>query len=222
MTPIDTVVYDFGNVLVHWDPRPAFAHLDPALVDRFFADVDFPAFNHQQDAGRSLDDGRAALAAVDPRWAGMLDAYLEGYPRSLTGTVPGSHELVTELKGLGLRLYGLTNWWAETFHHAQGAVPAISLMDDVMVSGRVGLAKPDPRIFRLLADLFDVDPERAVFVDDSAANVATAVALRFHAVHFTTTDAFRARLRELGVPVTLGAPGSVTPAQEAGSGRSAQ
>lgn len=201
MTPIDTVVYDFGNVLVHWDPRPAFAHLDPADVDEFFAAVDFPAFNHAQDAGRSLDAGRAALAAVDPRWVGMLDAYVAGYPRSLTGTVAGAAELVAELKGLGLRLYGLTNWWAETFHHAREAAPAIDLMDGVVVSGREGLAKPDPEIFRRLAQRFDVDPRRAVFVDDAPANVEAAAALGFHAVPFTSTDALRGALRGLGVPV---------------------
>jgi 2-haloacid dehalogenase len=205
VSPIDTVVYDFGNVLVHWDPRAAFAHLDRAEVDEFFAAVDFLAFNHLQDAGRSLDEGRAALAAVDPRWAGMLDAYVAGYPRTLTGTVAGAAELVTEFKRLGLRLYGLTNWWAETFHHALEAVPAIAEMDGVVVSGRERLAKPDPQIFRLLAQRFDVDPRRAVFVDDAAPNVEAAAALGYHAVLFTGTDAFRAELRELGVPVA--APG---------------
>ncbi|ACZ30743.1 HAD-superfamily hydrolase, subfamily IA, variant 3 [Xylanimonas cellulosilytica DSM 15894] len=198
---IDTVVYDFGNVLVHWDPRPAFAHLAPAVVDRFFTEVDFTAFNHHQDAGRSLEDGRAALADVDPRWAGMLDAYLDGYPRTLTGLVEGSAELVGELKGRGLRLYGLTNWWAQTFHHAEALVPAVGLMDGVVVSGRESLAKPDPAIFRLLADRFAVDPRRAVFVDDSAPNVEAAAAVGFRAVHFTTTADFRRALRDLGVPV---------------------
>ncbi|QAY71076.1 HAD family hydrolase [Xylanimonas protaetiae] len=199
--PIDTVVYDVGNVLVHWEPRGAFAAHDPADVDAFFADVDFAAFNHLQDAGRSLDDGRAALAAEHPRWAGMLDAYLDGYPGSLTRTVEGAADLVAELKSLGVRLYGLTNWWAETFHHALAAAPAIGLMDDVVVSGREGIAKPDPEIFRRLARRFDVDPARAVFVDDSPVNVAAAAGVGFHAVRFTTTAAFRGALRDLGVPV---------------------
>ncbi|PZR52772.1 HAD family phosphatase [Xylanimonas oleitrophica] len=199
---VDTVVYDFGNVLVRWDPRGAYSGLDPAEVDRFFAEFDFMAFNLRQDAGRPFAEGRAEVARTHPRWAPLVDTYLERYADTLGGPVPGSADLVTELKQHGLRLYGLTNWWAETFHHAAHAAPAVDLMDGVVVSGRVGLAKPDPAIFEHLCERFDVDPARAVFVDDSPVNVQAAAALGFHALHFTTTDTLRQDLRALGLPVT--------------------
>jgi 2-haloacid dehalogenase len=131
----------------------------------------------------------------------LLEEYVERFASTLLGPVPGSAELVAELKGLGLRLYGLTNWSAETFQHAEPAAPAIGLLDDVVVSGRVGLAKPDPRVFAHLAEACHVEPDRAVLVDDSPANVAAAREAGFHAVHFTGTGAFRAALRRLGVPV---------------------
>ena len=205
MTTIDTVVYDFGNVLIHWEPRLAFTGHDPAEVERFFTEFDFMAFNHLMDSGVTpYPQARAQVAAQDPRWAQALDTYYEHYPRSLSeGPVEGSAELVAELKGRGLHLYGLTNWWAETFHHAEEAAPAIRLMDGVVVSGRVGLAKPDPAIFEHLIATFGITPERAVFVDDSPANVATAASLGFHAIRFTTTVAFRRALRDLGVGVDL-------------------
>ncbi|WP_425953591.1 HAD family hydrolase [Xylanimonas sp. McL0601] len=212
MTAIDTVVYDFGNVLVRWDPRGAFAVLDPAEVEEFFTAFDFAAFNHRQDAGLlPFAEARAEVAAAFPRWAPFLDTYLERYPGTLLGPVEGSAALVAELRDLGLRLYGLTNWWAETFEHAEPAAPAIGLMDGVVVSGRVGLAKPDPEIFRHLAATFRIDPERAVFVDDSPANVAAAAALGFHAVRFTTTAALRDALRDLGVGVRPGQDASEAP-----------
>ncbi|MCL1870452.1 MAG: HAD family phosphatase [Promicromonosporaceae bacterium] len=201
-TAIDTVVYDFGNVLVRWDPRGAFADVDPAEVDAFFAEFDFVAFNHQQDAGAvTFAQARAEVAAATPRWVPFLDAYVARQRDTLVGPVEGSQDLVEELRGLGLRLYGLTNWWADTFHHAQDAAPAIGLMDGVVVSGRVRAAKPDPEIFQHLIDTYDVDPARSVFVDDLPANVAAARALGFRTVQFTGTPALRASLRELGVPV---------------------
>ena len=200
---IDTVVYDFGNVLVHWDPRAAFDGRDPAEVDAFFDGFDFMAFNHVMDSGvKTFAQARAEVAAATPRWAPYLDAYVERYPATLAGgPVDGSADLVEELRGLGLRLYGLTNWWDETFEHAIAAAPAIGRMDGVVVSGRVGLAKPDPAIFVHLCEKFSIRPDRAVFVDDSPANVATAASLGFHALHFTTTAAFREDLRALGLPV---------------------
>ncbi|QAY62698.1 HAD family phosphatase [Xylanimonas allomyrinae] len=212
---IDTVVFDLGNVLVRWDPRGAFAGLDPAEVDTFFAEFDFAAFNHRQDAG--LQPFAQARAAAGPRWAPFLDTYLERYADTLGGPVDGSEDLVHELRTHGLRLFGLTNWWAETYHHAEPAAPVIALLDGVVVSGRIGLAKPDPAIFRHLADTYAVSPRRAVFVDDSPPNVAAAAALGFHAVHFTTTDALRTALRDLGLGVRPPGPRPGTAAHPAGT-----
>lgn len=58
------------------------------------------------------------------------------------------------------------------------------LADHVVNSARVGLAKPDPRIYRLAAELAGTAPERCLFVDDSEENVAAAAALGMRAVHF--------------------------------------
>jgi len=198
--PIDTVVYDFGNVLVGWDPYGAFPDRPRAEVDAWMAEIDFPAFNHAQDAGRSWDDARAALADR-PHLLPLVDEYVERFARTLTGPVPGSAELVRELRGLGLRLLGLTNWSAELFGHAGRAAPATTLMDAVVVSGQVGLAKPDPAVFAHLVAAHHVEPAQAVFVDDSPANVAAARRAGLHAVHFTGTTRLRRDLRDLGVPV---------------------
>lgn len=197
---VDTVVLDFGNVLVGWDPYGAFPGRTRAEVDAWMADVDFPALNLAQDAGRSWSDARASLADR-PHLQPLLDEYVVGFPGTLTGPVPGSAELVDELAAAGVRLLGLTNWSAELFGHAAGAAPATTRMEHVVVSGRVGLAKPDPAIFRHLMVTHDVDPARAVFVDDSPANVEAARELGFHAVRFTDAAALRAALRDLGLPV---------------------
>ncbi|MFE5339209.1 HAD family hydrolase [Isoptericola sp. NPDC056578] len=198
--PVDTVVLDFGNVLVGWDPYGAFPGRPRAEVASWMAEIDFPAFNLAQDAGRSWADARATLDDR-PHLQPLLDEYVAGFPGTLTGPVPGSAELVEELGAAGVRLLGLTNWSAELFRHAAGAAPATTRLEHVVVSGRVGLAKPDPAIFRHLAATHDVDPARAVFVDDGPANVATARQLGFHAVRFTDTPALRAALRSLGLPV---------------------
>jgi 2-haloacid dehalogenase len=202
-TGIDTVVYDFGNVLIHWDPYGAFTDRDRAEVDTWMDQLDFGTFNRAQDAGRTWAEARAALADR-PHLIPLLDEYVANFRGTLTGPVPGSAELVDELRDAGLRLLGLTNWSAELFEHAAPAAPATARMDGVVVSGRVGLAKPDAAIFHHLVRTFDVDVRRAVFVDDSPANVAAARELGFHAVHFTDTAALRADLRRLGVPVRAG------------------
>ncbi|GAA1855897.1 HAD family phosphatase [Myceligenerans crystallogenes] len=206
---IDTVVLDFGNVLVEWDPYGAYEGYTDTTgrtwsrqdTTAFFDEIGFAELNHEADAGRTFADLADRLERTHPHRVADLAAYPERYARTLAGPVPGSEALVTELSQLGLRLYGLTNWSADTFHHAEPAAPAIGLLDDVVVSGRVGLAKPDVRIYELLARTFGVDPSRAVFLDDKQENVDSARAAGFHAIRFTTTEAARADLRGLGLAV---------------------
>ena len=197
---IDTIVLDLGNVLVFWDPSgPFVGRLPDPETSAFLTEFDFMAFNRLQDAGRSWADARADLAARAPEHLPALDVYVEHFADALPGPVPGTLDLVRDLRACGIRLLGLTNWSAETFHLAEPAAPAIGLLEDVLVSGEVGVAKPDPRVFALLTERFGVRPERAVFVDDSATNVAAGAAAGFDAVLFTTADALRASLVARGV-----------------------
>ena len=198
---IDTVVYDFGNVLIGWDPFGPYEGRPRAQIEAFFEAVDFGSINHAADAGTSYAVLLERVGRTHPEQVEDLRRYVEHYELSLTGPIEGSAELVAELKGLGLRLYGLTNWQAETFHSAEPAAPAIGLMEDVIVSGREGMAKPDRRIFELVVERSGVDPSRAVFVDDKQVNVDAARGVGFHGVVFTDTDALRHDLRALGLPV---------------------
>jgi 2-haloacid dehalogenase len=195
VTTVDAVVFDLGNVLVHWDPVLPFAgRLSEGEVHRFFADVDFAALNHRQDAGRPWSEARAEVAAAHPEHAATLDLYVERFADSLPGPVAGSAAVVDDLRAAGVRVLGLTNWSAETFHHAVPAAPAIGRLEGVVVSGREGVAKPDPRIFRLLAERHGLDPARTVFTDDSPVNVDAAAAEGFQAVLFTGAADLRAEL----------------------------
>jgi putative hydrolase of the HAD superfamily len=56
--------------------------------------------------------------------------------------------------------------------------------DAVVSSARVGVAKPDRRIYEIAAELAGVAPERCLFVDDRLANVTAAVGLGMTGVHF--------------------------------------
>ncbi|NKY12365.1 HAD-IA family hydrolase [Cellulomonas hominis] len=202
---IDAVVFDLGNVLVRWDPAAAFAGVLPDVeVQRFLADVDFPALNQRQDAGRPWAEARAEVADRHPEHVAALDLYVERFAHALPGEVPGSAAVVDDLRAAGVRVLGLTNWSAETFHHAVPAAPAIGRLEAVVVSGQEGVAKPDPRIFRLLATRHGLVPGRTVFTDDSPANVAAAEAEGFQGVLFTDAAALRAELVARGV---LGAGG---------------
>lgn len=193
------VVWDFGNVLIEWDPFPAVAAgVGEAEARRFLDGFDFGGWNHAQDAGRSWAE---ALDVLPEQWREHGHAYVDNFARSLRGPVPGTHDLVHELHAADVLQIGLTNWSAELYPAATDAYDVIGLLRDVVVSGREGLAKPDPEIFRVAGQRAGVPLESLVFVDDSPANVAAAADLGMHALRFTDARRLRAQLRELGLPV---------------------
>jgi len=199
---VDAVVFDLGNVLVRWDPYlPFVGRMERADVEAMFDEIDFPTINHGLDAGRPWAEARAEVVRRYPHRADAFDHYREHFADAIPGPVDGSAQLVRDLVRAGVRVLGLTNWSAETFHHAEPAAPAIGLLEAVLVSGEVGIAKPDRRIFRLLASRYELEPGRTVFTDDSAPNVAAAAVEGFDAVLFTDADTLRAELVGRGLPI---------------------
>lgn len=195
-----TVVFDFGNVLIGWDQTGPLADRMSAEEWQSFAEAaDFPALNTAADSGVPLTEVIARAAEADPRHGEIVAAYYDNFAKSLTGPIDGMAEIVSELKASGTRLLGLTNWSAETIHHAPAVAPAINELEDVVVSGREKLAKPDPAIFELLISRFDLDPELTVFVDDLPANVDAAERLGLIGHIFTDAASLRKDLSGLRI-----------------------
>ncbi len=197
----DTVVFDLGAVVLGWDPVPAFATVLPAEdVPPFLETIDFRTWNHTQDAGRSFDVGEAELIEkFGDQHAPTIRAYRSNFELTLTGMIPGTGAVIAELQRAGIRLLALTNWSHETFPHAERRFGLLRRFESILVSGAERMAKPDPAIFRLLAERNGLDPARAIFVDDVDRNIAGSEEVGLTGILFTDSDALRARLVELGV-----------------------
>lgn len=88
-----------------------------------------------------------------------------------------------ELRDEGYRTAIITNNVREFGDGWRGLVPVDELFEVIIDSSTVGVRKPDPRIFHLALDaLGGVEPDRAVFLDDAAANVVAAQELGIHGV----------------------------------------
>ncbi|WP_246087966.1 HAD family hydrolase [Nocardioides albertanoniae] len=201
---MDGVVWDFGQVLIRWDPLPAIAAgVGDADARAFLSTYDFGAWNHAQDAGRTWAEALRVLQDEAPQWLAAAAAYVDNFRLALLGPVLGTHEIVRELDAADVPQLGLTNWSAELYPHAPANYDVIGLLRDVVVSGEAKLAKPDPAIFRLLAERAGTALDRLAFVDDSAVNVAAAAELGMRAFQFTGAEKLRSDLRSLGLPVAL-------------------
>lgn len=184
---IDAVVFDVGRVLIRWDMRLLFAKLidDPQELDWFLANVVTEAWHFEHDAGRDLGEMLAEKTLQFPRYAAAIEAYATRFAETIPGPVPGSLELLARLHDGGVPLYAITNFAAAFWPPFRQSMPAFDVFRDVVVSGVERIAKPDPAIFDLAVRRFGIDPTRALFIDDNAANIAAAAALGWQVHHFT-------------------------------------
>lgn len=170
------VIFDVGRVLFHWDLRHLFAKLiaDPAELDWFLGHVITPEWHFQHDAGRDLDSMLAERIAEFPDHADLIRAYRHRFNETIPGPVAGVHELVHDLSDAGVPLYIISNFGDEFWEAFRPTQPIFDRFEGIIISGKEKLMKPDPAIFRLALDRFELKAADTLFIDDVPANVAGA------------------------------------------------
>ncbi len=195
-----TVIFDLGGVLIDWNPRYLFRKIfgaDEAAMEHFLTHVCNQHWNERQDEGRTFADAVKEAIARHPAHEPHIRAYQERWVETLGGPLNDTVDILTALHGRQVPLYALTNWSAETFHHAESRFPFLGHFKGIVVSGVEKLIKPDPRIYRLLLDRYGVPAEAAVYVDDNPKNAQAATDLGLHGIHFTGAKALRSELEKL-------------------------
>jgi 2-haloacid dehalogenase len=205
---LEAIVFDLGGVLIDWNPRHLYRSIfgaDEAAMEAFLAEVCTPEWNELQDAGRPWDEAIESLAREHPAQRELIAAYHRRWEETLRGPIEGSVAIVGELRVTPIRLLALTNWSAEKWPYARARFGFLEWFEAIVVSGEVGIAKPDPRIFRFLIERFAIDPARTLYVDDSPVNVSAAAALGFVAWEFVGAMELRRDLVRSGVLPEVGA-----------------
>lgn len=196
------VIFDLGGVVVDWNPayvyRGVFAG-DEAKMHRFFAEICPPSWNAEQDAGHSVAQATEERVAMFPGWEKEIRAYYGRWIEMIGGAIPGTTELIGELKALGLPLYALSNWSAELFPQVRHRFAAFDLFDRIFLSGDYRLIKPDPRFYRAALAEIPLPKESLVFVDDNPENVSGGKNVGLTSLPFVGAKQLRAALKALGI-----------------------
>jgi len=115
-------------------------------------------------------------------------------------SVPAMYDMIRTVRGAGFRTGLLSNSWG-CDEYPRADFPG--LFDTVVLSGEVGMRKPEAAIFQHAADTLGLDPRECVFIDDVEANVAAATVCGMTAVHHSDPVSTAAALQEL-LGVSLG------------------
>ncbi len=198
---IKAVIFDFGGVLLEWNPRHLYRRYfdQPEEMEAFLSEIDFSSWNAQQDKGRPWTEAVAVLSAQFPHRAELIRAYHEHWEESVTGAIEGTVEIVRRLKRAGYPLFALSNWSAETFPIARRKYDFLNLFDVIVVSGEVGLIKPDPAIFELAVQRTGVPASQCLFIDDHEATIDVAQRLGMQTILFRSPEALARELAEMGL-----------------------
>jgi len=122
--------------------------------------------------------------------------------------VAAMYDTIRALRGAGLRTALLSNSWG-CDEYPRADFPG--LFDTVVISGEVGMRKPEEGIFLHATRALGLPPQECVFIDDIEANVAAAVACGMTGLHHTEAAATAAALQDLlGVPLDPSRPGHLT------------
>lgn len=204
---IRNIVFDMGNVLIHWRPDVLVRRLGVSGVDgshlllEVFGDVNWV----------QLDRGIVTPEEAASRMCRRLPERLHGYVFQLTKSwwegpllpVKGMAELVRELKGLGYGIYLLSNAGLD---HPQyfDRIPGSECFDGRVVSAFYKLLKPQPELYQILLREYNLKGEECFFVDDLNINVEAAMLAGMSGAVFRGADDLRRALRQAGVPVSDG------------------
>jgi 2-haloacid dehalogenase len=203
MGKIDTVIFDFGGVLIDWNP--AYVYLkefrgDEQKMNHFLEHICSWEWNENQDAGYLLQQATEDRVAMFPEHEHLIRMYYRRWKDMLGYEHTETVEVLKYLKELGKhKLLGLTNWSHETFPVALERFDFLSWFDGIVVSGTEKMKKPDARIYQLTLDRYHVKAENAVFIDDKKENIDAAINEGIHGIHFTSAKELRQELTHLKV-----------------------
>ncbi len=199
---IDTIIFDLGGVLIKWDPKNLYRKIfsDEKEMNYFLENICTMDWNEQQDAGRTWVDATQVLAPHFPKYKNEIQAYSQRWDEMLMGSIDGTVNILKKLKQNNKhQIVALTNWSRETFPIARERYDFLQLFEGILISGEEMMKKPDPKIYELILDRYNIQADRAVFIDDSLKNVKGAQAVGIHAIHFQSPQQLEEALKEYDI-----------------------
>ncbi len=197
---IKNLVFDIGNVLLGFRWRDMFREhgISEAETER----IGWEMFNSeiwwgQLDKGQTtLEEAIVSYRKEFPQDIETIEWFIRNADQMPVGR-PEIWELVRQLKEKGSHIYLLSNYSEELVWTHIGNTPIPSLAEGGVISYQVGVIKPDPRIYQILLEKYDLKAEECLFFDDRKDNVEGAKAVGMEAVEVTSGEMLQAELERL-------------------------
>ena len=196
---IKAIIFDFGRVISAQKPASLFRRYEEELdlLPGTLNSIMFGSLDWEEVLlGRKTTE--EFWYAIGPKLglstAEQIDAFRSRY-RADEAINEGVLSLIRELHGhyklavLSNSPPGLAQWLDDW--------QMLEFFEVLFCSGEEGVVKPEPAAFNITLERLGVEPNEAVFIDDTLEHVKAAQKLGLHAIHFTTAEALEDELSKL-------------------------
>lgn len=191
---IKAVVLDIGNVLIRWDPEGFYDdRIGADRRKRLFAEVPLIEMNKRIDHGAPFRKTVAEVAGAHPDWHDEIMLWHDDWLGMTAPDRPRMVELARAVRANGAQVWALSNFGIETLALADAAYPFLTEFDRRIISGELGVCKPEPDIFEAV-EAQGVAPHHLLYTDDTPANVDAAAARGWKTHLFDGVEGWEQRL----------------------------
>nr|WP_245216428.1 HAD-IA family hydrolase [Sagittula salina] len=186
--------------MIEWQPERYYdARVGEARRRAMFAEVDLHGMNDLVDRGHDFRETIQTWAGKHPEWQAEIALWHDDWLEMAKPEIPHSVRLLRALNAKGMRTLALTNFGIGTWAIATPVYDFLGAFSKAYVSGHMGVAKPDPEIYRMVEASEGVSPEALLFTDDRAENIAAAEERGWQTHLFEGPEGWAARLVSEGL-----------------------
>ncbi len=201
MNKINAVIFDFGGVLIDWNPYYLYRKLlvNDTEIARFLQEIDFKTWNYEFDKGYPFEQGIAEMMSKYPQHSELIQIYGERWLETIGVTFDETIQLVEEVKDKGYRVLGLSNWSVEKFKIVRPKYEFFNLFEDMVISGEVKTAKPEARIYQILLERNHLNAAECLYIDDSEDNIRGGRQVGLNTIQYQSSRLLRDALQAYGI-----------------------
>ena len=173
---IDKYIFDLGKVIVKFKVENLFKKFfkTDREIKYFLNNICTWDWHIQQDTKYDTSKAADSLIKKYPNYKIPIEAFYGRFLEMIDGIYEENLKIALNLKKKGKKIYILSNFPGDQFDNFMKENKFLNEFDDMIISGKVGLKKPDKEIFELAIKKFDCNPNKTLFIDDRPENTEAA------------------------------------------------
>ena len=173
---IDKYIFDLGKVIVKFKVENLFKKFfkTDREIKYFLDNICTWDWHIQQDTKYDTSKAADSLIKKYPDYKVPIEAFYGRFLEMIDGIYEENLKIALNLKKKGKKIYILSNFPGDQFDNFMKENKFLNEFDDMVISGKVGLKKPDKRIYEIAIKKFDCNPSKTLFIDDRPENTEAA------------------------------------------------